>query len=340
MKLFTLRPWVITLLICLGCTFGLELSAQNVGIGVPAPQQRLDVDGWLRLADETAGGANLEGSVRYNSGGYLEFHDGTAWQQVGQGIVRGNVDAATATINSGGGFTVVSTGTGENTITFGTPFTTPPTVVVTPMAAPAAPTGGGGGPYCTPSFGDCGALPDDHIINVTIGAINNTTGPAPCPDSYDDFTALSTNVVPGNSYPISVTFDSDGTWTQFVTVFFDWNQDGDFTDPGEELQLGSGIDATLTGTVNVPLTAIPGNVTMRVIEEYNVYTTSDGCNSDASFYGETEDYTLVVSGGGGGGAPPAASVSNVTNTGCDVHLFQSNDGIPTDYEYSIIIVGE
>lgn len=62
----------------------LGLQGQNVGVGTPAPSQRLDINGWIELGDEASSTApGTAGALRYNSGGFLEYHDGTAWQTVG-----------------------------------------------------------------------------------------------------------------------------------------------------------------------------------------------------------------------------------------------------------------
>lgn len=61
------------------------LLAQNVGIGTPTPGQKLDVEGWIRVADETAPGADVAGSIRYNATlNCMQFYDGTAWNCIGQ----------------------------------------------------------------------------------------------------------------------------------------------------------------------------------------------------------------------------------------------------------------
>jgi len=74
-------------------------------------------------------------------------------------------------------------------------------------------------------------------------------------------------------------------------VYTDWNQDGDFLDAGEETILSG--TTTFTGSVAVPVSALNGNTRMRV---RLTYTTGMAPCGTAS-YGETEDYTLTVSGG-------------------------------------------
>lgn len=51
-------------------------SAQNVGIGVPTPQQKLDVDGALKIGTTNT---NQPGAIRYNAGKF-EGGDGTNWK--------------------------------------------------------------------------------------------------------------------------------------------------------------------------------------------------------------------------------------------------------------------
>jgi hypothetical protein len=64
--------------------FSNSLWSQNVGIGTTAPQQRLDVAGWLQVGDETSGASASSGGVlRYNSAGYLEVYNGSNWQIAG-----------------------------------------------------------------------------------------------------------------------------------------------------------------------------------------------------------------------------------------------------------------
>ncbi len=138
--------------------------------------------------------------------------------------------------------------------------------------------------YCT----SVGGGSDEYIQNVTIGSINNTTGQ----DYYTDYTAsLSTVVVPGQSYPITVT-NGDPIWSSDQCgIWIDWNQNEDFLDDDPITVSGTPGVGPYTATIIPPAGALPGSARMRIQIIYN--STPDPC--DASFsYGEVEDYTLVV----------------------------------------------
>ncbi|HBG70374.1 MAG: hypothetical protein A2W93_15700 [Bacteroidetes bacterium GWF2_43_63] len=156
--------------------------------------------------------------------------------------------------------------------------------------------------YCTSTFTN---MTDEWISNVTFNTINNTTGQAGA-TSYGNYTGLSTTVNQGNSYSLSVTFVS--SYTQDVFAWFDWNQDGDFTDAGEQYQLADNITAPTTNTitVNVPSSAALGNTRMRIM----TYEYDDPGPCQTAAYGETEDYTINIT----GPVPMAYSSCTTTQT--------------------------
>ncbi len=231
-----------------------------------------------------------------------------------------------------GDVTAASGGTGITTVTFNTPLTGgTPSVIVTPDGTLDNSSGVIPVPAnCSPCYTD---IEDDYITNVTFNTINNNSvNDGNC--SFGDYTSINTTVDPGTGYLLSVSFYSEGTWTEYVSVWFDWNQNGDF-EASERYDLGSGIDATLTQTITVPLTALPGPTIMRVNEDFGDYAT-DACNTVSSAWGETEDYTVVVSGGGGGTGMKLCNVSSVTVNGfqCDCSDLDG-DAIDTDYHFSV-----
>lgn len=168
--------------------------------------------------------------------------------------------------------------------------------------------------YCSPTPGYSTVEP---TTNVTFAGINNTTsnvvGGTP---AYEQFLNLTAQVVPGNSYPISLNANTDGaSFRHFFSVFIDWNQDGDFNDAGEKYftdaanfihVLGSdGIAGTpATGTIAVPADAKFGVTRMRVKSAYygtagpntepNLTNWGNACVTTGSSFGQVEDYTVNV----------------------------------------------
>lgn len=131
---------------------------------------------------------------------------------------------------------------------------------------------------------------EEWISNVTFNTINNSSGPG---TGYTDYTYISTEVEPESSFVISVTCGSVGNWNEYIRVFFDWNRDCDFDDPGESYSLGQTTGpGTLTANVTVPVDAVAGPVRMRVILRYAANPASCG----GFTYGEVEDYTVIVTG--------------------------------------------
>jgi hypothetical protein len=72
MKLFTLTAFFSLMLVMLTCSMGF---AQNVGIGIPVPLQKLDVNGAIRLGNTVT---SSPGTIRYNSSRF-EGYDGFNW---------------------------------------------------------------------------------------------------------------------------------------------------------------------------------------------------------------------------------------------------------------------
>jgi len=138
-----------------------------------------------------------------------------------------------------------------------------------------------GAVYCEAS-GGC----DEYIENITVGAINNTSG---C-EGYGDFTDLSTEVEAGGSYPISFTVGG-GYSSDEGAVWVDWNQDLDFDDPGEQVVLDPATGyGPYVGDMIVPEDALAGETRMRCRLTWNATPAPCGATS----YGEAEDYTIIV----------------------------------------------
>ncbi|MSQ79016.1 MAG: hypothetical protein EXR21_04970, partial [Flavobacteriaceae bacterium] len=146
--------------------------------------------------------------------------------------------------------------------------------------------------YCKAPFSNL--LAGVGLVNVSVGSINNTTAvPSAANVSYQDYTAISTNVSRNGAYTLSMTC---GTYTATQHCFYawaDWDGNGVFTDAGEALGTSFLNTANTTVSFNfvVPCGASLGNTPLRVKDVYNIQTATP---CQAITYGETEDYTLVV----------------------------------------------
>lgn len=145
--------------------------------------------------------------------------------------------------------------------------------------------------YCT-TPGDCSD--GDVITNVTVAGINNTTTCSA--DGYGDYSAIQGNILPGTSYPISVTVGAG--WFERVSIWIDYNKNEVF-DADEFLgEVGAGANfavTTLTGNIAIPAALAAGDYRLRVMVDATGSgnpAVEDACAG--SGFGEVEDYTLVV----------------------------------------------
>jgi serine protease AprX len=183
---------------------------------------------------------------------------------------------------------------------------------------------------CTPCASTSNNANEEWISNVTFNTINNTSAGG---SGYEDFTSISTNVVPNSNYTLSVTCGQIGTWTEYCYTFVDWNQDCDFGDAGESINLGSVTGpGTMSLGVTIPAGAVNGTTRMRVSLKYSAAPTA--CETFS--FGQVEDYTLNIQTTSG---PPTAnfSANNTTPyTGETVTFSDLSSGSPTSWSWSFI----
>lgn len=161
--------------------------------------------------------------------------------------------------------------------------------------------------YCIPTFSPYSTCTGGSVLNVTFEAINNSPACAIGSGYYRNFTAsaATASVVPGGSYPISITVGSG--WSGGCAAWVDFNQDQVF-DLNEKVFIGpvaGSFPFTFTGTVSIPVTALPGTTRMRVIgNEGNTPTSTCGSQT----WGEAHDYAVNI-----GGTPDNAGVTALTD---------------------------
>lgn len=173
----------------------------------------------------------------------------------------------------------------------------------------------------------------EWISNVAFGDIDNDSGADL--NGYEDYTALSTAVTPGSTYDISVTIVVNAAASEHISVFFDWNQDGDFTDPDESYLLIVGADTAgvYSGQYKIPKDAVSGMTRMRVVLKYNGVPPSEGLIGS----GEAEDYTINVISfpwnifRAAMSAPQNSTPDPVPTFSISSSSFNNNDVIPIQY---------
>lgn len=128
----------------------------------------------------------------------------------------------------------------------------------------------------------------EWIQGVQIGSMTNESGPN---GGYADFTGMTISAVAGGALQFALT---PGFYNNFDgehwRIWIDFNRDGDFSDPGEQIFSSNQSNTVIQGTMYLPASATPGPTRLRVTMRWNAYP--GPC--DAFAWGEVEDYTLVI----------------------------------------------
>jgi hypothetical protein len=166
---------------------------------------------------------------------------------------------------------------------------------------------------------------DEEIFNVTFGGINNSStcatlapGPGSILNGYSNYTTsvAPAQVLQGTAYPFSVQIGTcGGNFTNNTKIYIDYNQNGSFTDPGEQaFATAAGVAGPnfVTGNINIPLTATPGTTVMRVIN-VEIFSSASINPCGTYIWGETEDYLVnIIPLTPCAGSPIAGTISNAT----------------------------
>ena len=131
---------------------------------------------------------------------------------------------------------------------------------------------------------------NDFIDLVYIGTMLNSTV---SDNGYGDYTSMIVNMTAGSTYNITLSAEITGSSsTEFWKVWVDFNHNGSFADPDEEVVSYSSTQIGWeTSTFTVPANALGGQTKMRVSMKNGSAQTS--CEVFAA--GEVEDYSVNVS---------------------------------------------
>lgn len=148
--------------------------------------------------------------------------------------------------------------------------------------------------YCTPTT----SQNLEHITGVASeGTINDVSNPSGYSvNGYGNYTSIIiATQIPGGGININLSLTDITTFErQFVRTWVDWNNDGDFDDPGELVYTTgtTAIGSTSYGFL-VPAAQALGDYRMRIkTRNYGDSSSYNSCDSYAR--GETEDYTIRV----------------------------------------------
>ncbi len=142
-----------------------------------------------------------------------------------------------------------------------------------------------------------GDASQEWIESHSFSDLQHTSGQGE-PDGYQDFTTEVATVDQGSGYTLEVTAATDSPdTTQYVSAWFDWNQDYDLDsrydvgvcEPDEDQ--GDYYTCTVETTVDVPVGAEPGETRFRTIQEFDQWPSSP---YQDDFFGQTVDYTADV----------------------------------------------
>ena len=133
------------------------------------------------------------------------------------------------------------------------------------------------------------------VVFNNINQRDRSTKTAP----YTVFTSEYTDINRESSYDLSVRVHTDDDFEVATTVWIDWNQNCNFSDPGETYDLGTATAVFDEPTTNspraivIPSDAALGTTTMRVSTRF-VNTNPNFSACETGFDGEVEDYSVNV----------------------------------------------
>ena len=220
---------------------------------------------------------------------------GATWSNIGTASTNATYTVTSQTVASQYRVTATCVNGGSTT-------SSPVSVAQTPQSAC----------YCVPSGSNANYYIDGFS---TTGGTTNISNPGSgySPGGYGVFT--SQNVTQVQTQTVNFTLDHS-TYSNFGTgIWVDWNQDGDFNDPGEKVFTSTSYQYTETGSFTVPITALAGPTRMRVGNSYTPGTGPSGpCLTGHN--GEYEDYTFTVVALTPCSGTPTATLTSSTSSAC------------------------
>lgn len=191
--------------------------------------------------------------------------------------------------------------------------------------------------YCTSSLYTNGCSFGDDLDGITLGSYSQTGTPC-SPGGYADYTSTAIPIIV-SSTPYTFTATTNYTSaSEYVGVWIDWNDDGDFDDTGEFI-LGpstaiGGTTPTYTGSILFDNSKPVGMHRMRVRIVWNSALTAGASCTNYS-YGEVHDYTIELKPDivGGCTAFTNFTIDSLSDTGFKVNWTPGSGNTSFYFEY-------
>ena len=136
------------------------------------------------------------------------------------------------------------------------------------------------------------------ITKVTLNDLSNESS-ATSTVSLEMFLDKKAHLKAGQTYDLKLKGNTKGNFEDRFFVFADWNQDGVFSGQDEIMAVTETItnstgldDIEAVYKLKVPTTALAGETRLRIKKKFGSTGGEDPCKGE--FYGQSEDYTLVV----------------------------------------------
>lgn len=150
------------------------------------------------------------------------------------------------------------------------------------------------------------------------------------PESYQDISCSKRITLDeGQAYPLSITTGVDTV--EQITVWVDWNADGDFNDIHEEVLRSSALRNHFDSLI-VPASAPNQPLRMRIRSEASG-TIAGPCELPRQ--GQIEDYAIIVRPGNQRPQPAFRSDKRVAGVGERIHLEDRSLGAPTSWNWNL-----
>ncbi|MET3028402.1 GEVED domain-containing protein [Flavobacterium sp. UW10123] len=154
------------------------------------------------------------------------------------------------------------------------------------------------------------------ITDVILNTLHKTSPNLTTGLTYEDFTAETpTTLVKGEKYALTVKGNTTGYTNGYYTAYFDWNNNGVFTDATESFTIGTiynstGADGRAASVyLTIPTAAVAGNIKMRIVGRMGDYSGGPCVASDSA--GQIEEYTVTILNSCSGNPTSSTTVSSV-----------------------------